>query len=153
MQSVDFTEVFSDSFETFKVFDALSIEQASSVAENTPKSIWQILNHLILFQDQQLKQLHGGSDVGFDEIESWMEESDIRDQALLEERIKKFNVQISMLKTEIGRFSISTPFLAEKLKLVQDISLHLSFHLGEIVLIRRQCGNYPWPGEMKVFLA
>ena len=33
------------------------------------------------------------------------------------------------------------------------MSNHLSFHLGEIILMRRQCKTYPMPEEMKLFLA
>jgi hypothetical protein len=43
--------------------------------------------------------------------------------------------------------------IEQKLKIIQDLSIHLSFHLGEIVLIMRQNGHYPMPNEMKNFLA
>ena len=152
MQSLDFNEVFSDSFETFKVFDVLSIEQASCSAENTPKSIWQILNHLIVFQDKQLEQLQRGAVMKLDEAESWQEDPVIKDQEVLDASVQKFKSQIRLIREEINKLSAEDPSLAEKLKLIQSISTHLSFHLGEIVLIRRQLKNYPWPGEMNVFL-
>ena len=43
--------------------------------------------------------------------------------------------------------------MKQKLKIVQTLSVHLSFHLGEIVLILRQNGHYPMPHEMQAFLS
>jgi hypothetical protein len=45
------------------------------------------------------------------------------------------------------------PDIQVKLNTIQEITNHLSFHVGEIILIRRQMRNFPLPGEMKKFLA
>ena len=39
------------------------------------------------------------------------------------------------------------------MKIIQDLTVHLSFHLGEVVLVLRQNGQYPMPSEMNAFLA
>jgi hypothetical protein len=48
--------LFADSFDTFKVFDKINTQQAS-LTNNNSKSVWQILNHLIIWQDYQINKL------------------------------------------------------------------------------------------------
>jgi hypothetical protein len=49
--------LFAHSFDTFKVFDNLTLGEISNTPVNSPKTIWQILNHLIAWQNYQLTQL------------------------------------------------------------------------------------------------
>ncbi|MDO6389670.1 hypothetical protein Q4E40_06000 [Pontibacter sp. BT731] len=42
-----FEAVFLDSFDTFKVFDHLTAQEIGRNLPMAPKTIWQILNHLI----------------------------------------------------------------------------------------------------------
>lgn len=35
---------------------------------------------------------------------------------------------------------------------LQEVALHLSFHLGEVVLMRRLQGSYPLPAHISEFL-
>ncbi len=153
MYSIDFHSIFSSSFDTFRIFDNLSIKQASLMPENTPKSIWQILNHLVVFQDRQLEQLFNNNYSEVLEGESWLVEPEVNSQPQLNELVKYFYRQILQIQQLIDALTLDTPLLARKLKLIQEMSTHLSFHLGEIVLIRRQMKNYPWPDEMKAFFA
>lgn len=59
MSHVNFNKIFADSFEDFKVFENLDASQASMSSSGAPNSIWQILNHLIIWQDYLLKNLKG----------------------------------------------------------------------------------------------
>lgn len=52
----------------------------------------------------------------------------------------------------ISELDIADPHINQKLKLIQDLSVHLSFHLGEVILMRRMAGTYPLPHQMKDFL-
>ncbi len=151
--SIDFHSIFSSSFDTFRIFSNLTIEQASLTPENTPKSIWQILNHLVVFQDRKLEQLFSNNYSAVLEGESWLVEPEVNSQPQLNELVKYFYRQILQIQELIDALTLETPFLARKLKSIQEMSIHFSFHLGEIVLIRRQMKNYPWPDEMKAFFA
>ncbi|MBK8634751.1 MAG: hypothetical protein IPN72_14765 [Saprospiraceae bacterium] len=57
-----------------------------------------------------------------------------------------------MVKAKLTKMTIEQKDIEQKLKIVQDLTVHLSFHLGEIVTIMRQNGHYPMPNEMKSFL-
>lgn len=148
-----FDKIFSDSFDTFKVFDSMDVSKASLKTANTPKSIWQILNHLIVWQEFQLNRLKGFDPSAIDESGTWETTPLIHDQELLVQTVNVFNEQIEQLKAEARLLTIKSDNLEEKLKIVQDLSIHLSFHLGEMTLQMRQNGHYPMPGEMKEFLA
>lgn len=148
-----FDMIFSDSFDTFKVFNSLDVSKASFQSANTPKSIWQILNHLIVWQDFQLNKLKGSDLCSIDEWDTWKTAPSIQDQELLQQTIHVFHSQIEDIKTEVSLLTIESNNIQDKLKIVQDLSLHLSFHLGEMILQLRQNGYYPMPSEMKEFLA
>ena len=144
--------LFVDSFDTFKVFDKLDTQKASLTNNNSPKSIWQILSHLIIWQDYQIKKLCDNDTKDINEIETWFTEKNIVDQSALNDNIAKFEKQIKTVKMELGKMTTGQKDIEQKLKIVQELTIHLSFHLGEIVLIMRQNGHYPMPNEMKAFL-
>lgn len=61
-------------------------------------------------------------------------------------------MQIGLFKETLRSLSVEGPFVNEKLAIIQESALHLSFHLGEIIHVRRTNGNYPLPHKMKSFL-
>ncbi|AIG30918.1 hypothetical protein IA01_10815 [Flavobacterium psychrophilum] len=147
-----FENIFANSFDTFKVFAKLEIQQASLTNNNSPKSIWQILNHLIIWQDYQIERLCENNPKEINEVDTWFAEKNIVDQSILNNKIDKFEKQIEKIKMEVNKMTIEQNNISEKLKIVQDLTVHQSFHLGEIVLIMRQNSHYPMPNEMKNFL-
>jgi hypothetical protein len=144
--------LFSHSFDTFKVFNKLDIQQASLTNNNSPKSVWQILSHLIIWQDYQINQMCDITTENINEIDTWVEDKNISDQSILNDNIAKFEKQIERVKIELTKMTIKQKDIEQKLKIVQDLTVHLSFHLGEIVLSMRQNGHYPMPNEMTAFL-
>lgn len=144
--------LFKDSFDSFKVFDKLDTHQASLTNSNSPKSIWQILNHLIIWQDYQIKKLCDNDTKDINEIDTWYAEKNIANQSVLNDNIANFEKQIEKVKVELTKMTTGQKDIEQKLKIVQDLTIHLSFHLGEIVLIMRQNEHYPMPSEMKSFL-
>lgn len=146
-------KIFIDSFDIFKVFDKLNIQQASLTNYNSPNSVWQILNHLIIWQDYQIEKLCNIDTKDINEIDTWLTEKEVSDQIILNEKIEKFEKQIVWIKTELNKMTIEQIDIEQKIKIIQDLTIHISFHLGEIVLILRQNGHYPMPNKMKYFLA
>lgn len=146
-------KIFIDSFDIFKVFDKLDIQQASLTNFSSPNSVWQILNHLIIWQDYQIDKLCNIDTKDINEIDTWLTEKDVSDQKIMNDKIEKFEEQIVCVKTELNKMTTEQIDIEQKLKIIQDLTIHMSFHLGEIVLILRQNGNYPLPNKMKYFLA
>lgn len=153
MNELNFEAIFIDSFDTFKIFDNLKLDEVNKVTADTPKTVWQILNHLIIWQKNQLGILldeHQQYDIK--EIETWTIDH-AEEQHHIAAAVSTFNNQIANIKAVIATLNLDTANIQSKLKCVQDMTSHLSFHLGEIILIRRQMKNYPLPHEMNSFLA
>jgi uncharacterized damage-inducible protein DinB len=149
-----FEILFCESFVTFKVFDNLTLKEIDNPPAHSPKTIWQIINHLVAFQGCQLKQLKNtGNDLQIDEDATWIDTTNAATQTELNNKTIFFNQQLADLQAEIKKFDLADIDIMQKLKLVQDLSVHLSFHVGEVVLMRRITGNYPLPHQMKGFLA
>jgi hypothetical protein len=150
---MDISQLFKDSFDTFKAFDNLTIEQASQTSDNTPKTVWQILNHLTIWQDYQLRLLRNEFvNVDINEIDTWTEGQTVKNQRLLDEKVNEFKGQIGAIKSEVNNLNQAGGGNEIKIKIIQDMAIHLSFHLGEIISLRRTHKNYPWPNEMTGFL-
>lgn len=148
-----FEAVFLDSFDTFKVFDHLTAQETGRNLPMAPKTIWQILNHLIAWQDHHLLQLQNTeNEIEINEKMTWIEEEQCGSQERLDEAVAKFENQLEHIKEEISMLGLKDMESQEKLKVVQDLSVHLSFHIGEIILMRRMRGNYALPHQMKGFL-
>ena len=150
---IDFSTVFSDSFETFKVFDNIRLSDIEDSRGACITSIWQTLNHLIIWQDYQLKKLEGLKlKAGLDEFETWIIRKQPNSQIELDDTVNKFHSQLALFKEVVIKLALYDNLLEEKLGILQESALHLSFHLGEVILSRRINGNYPLPHEMKSFL-
>lgn len=147
-----FETLFADSFDTFKVFDNLTISEIDSPPAHSPKTIWQIINHLTAWQSHQLTLLRNiQDDLQIDEDVTWIDNTNAVTQTELDNRTILFNEQLADLKAEIKKFDMADAYIMQKLRLMQDLSIHLSFHVGEVVLMRRMTGNYPLPHQMKDF--
>jgi len=151
---MQFEALFSEAFDTFKVFDNLTISIVARRIPETPKTLWQILNHLIIWQANQLLLLAGNAPKKLiPEIETWIKDEMPIDQHNLNYAVSTFNAQLGTIKTILSALSLEQTGIEFKVKNLQDMSNHLSFHLGEIVLMRRLCKTYPMPEDMKLFLA
>ena len=151
---MQFETIFSEAFDTFKVFENLTFSIVTQKIPETPKTLWQILNHLIIWQEDQLLLVAGNVPKKLmPEIETWIEAEMPTDQQDIDNAVATFNTQLHTIKKILPALSLEQTDIEFKLKKLQDMSNHLSFHLGEIILMRRQCKTYPMPEEMKLFLA
>jgi hypothetical protein len=145
--------VFAQAFDTFKAFDNLTVASSSAEQQAYPATIWQILQHLRSWQEHQLAQLAGATLVEpFDEKRSWTSERVPPSQAALQATVSQIKGQLAGLQTHAAHLTGEAPEVMKQVLVVQDAALHLSFHLGEVVLIRRLQGSYPWPAQMSEFL-
>ncbi|WP_454801902.1 hypothetical protein [Mucilaginibacter phyllosphaerae] len=151
--SNNYQALFANSFDTFKVFDNLTLSEISITPTNSPKTIWQILNHIIMWQNYQYTQLKNiQQHIELDEEATWIDDQNPSDQHELNNALVTFRNQHQQLAEKISAFDSNDLYINQKLKLVQDLSVHLSFHVGEVILMRRMVGTYPLPHQMKEFL-
>jgi exonuclease VII small subunit len=153
MNVLNFKYIFQNAFDTFKVFETIPIEISGILIDGHSKTIWETLNHIIKWREFQIQKLTNlNKKVDFNESESWIAEPKPKNQNEWNIKISVFNGQTERIENLIENIDSSDLQLEEKLKLIQDSSTHLSFHLGEIILIARQKNKYPKPNEMNEFL-
>jgi hypothetical protein len=139
MNKLDIPSIFQNAFESFKVFETIPISVSGILVEGHSSTIWQILNHLILlraFQIQQLSEVD--SLIDFDESESWIKTLEPASEQEWNSKLNEFKQQTVQLNQFVSALLPSDLNLNHKLKIIQESSIHLSFHLGEIILIARQ---------------
>ncbi len=153
MNYLNFKYIFQNAFDTFKVFETIPTEISGLIIDGHSKSIWQILNHLVIWRKYQIDKLSNiEMDFEFNESESWIINTNPIDENQWFEKIEEFHNQTEQLKVLFTNLKPSDSRLNEKIKLILESSNHLSFHLGEIILIARQKNSYPSPDEMNEFL-
>ena len=153
MMSTDSQRLFEQAFDTFKAFDNLTVANSSAEQQAFPTTIWQILQHLLAWQTHQLAHLQGTASAEvFDEKRSWHAARIPPSEAALQAAVAQFKHQLVELQTwASATIGDGQQVLAQGV-ILQDVALHLSFHLGEVVLMRRLQGSYPLPAHMREFL-
>jgi hypothetical protein len=153
MLPCDRSSLFKQAFDTFKAFDDLTVASSSWKQDAFPTSIWQILQHLLAWQAHQLAYLQGtGLTEAFDETHSWLAARVPPSEAALQAAVTQFNHQLGALQTYADHVKGEAREDLEQRRVLLEVALHLSFHLGEVVLMRRLQGTYPLPAQMQDFL-
>lgn len=153
MNPSDSRRLFEQSFDTFKVFDNLTLANSSFDQQAFPTSIWQILQHLLAWQEHQLAQLQGTVQAeSFDEKSSWDSERIPSSEEVLQAAVTKFKKQLIQMQAHANQAERDIPEVLRQGLILQEVALHLSFHVGEVVLMRRFQGSYPLPAHMQEFL-
>ncbi|MBL4707648.1 MAG: hypothetical protein JKY48_04320 [Flavobacteriales bacterium] len=144
--------IFQESFQTFKVFETLPFEIYGIQIKGHSKTIWQILNHLVFWQEYQLTTFEGKNDQAFDESISWKSTNSPANVEELNQKIQAFLSQIKQIELKASSFLLNDLNDTLMLKTMIELSSHLSFHLGEIILLARLENVYPQPEDMSGFL-
>ncbi|RFZ82018.1 hypothetical protein DYU05_15420 [Mucilaginibacter terrenus] len=155
IQQILFEELFKDAFDTYKAFDGLiAVESGRELHKaKMPATIWQIINHLIAWHTHQIKVLKDPTHtVEADELETWIDEEQANSQKELDKTVVLLYDLLDQVKKQAKKLNPGEEQFTSKVKLLQEISTHLAYHVGEVVLIRRMTGNYPLPHQMKEFL-
>lgn len=153
MMPTDSQRLFEQAFDTFKAFDNLTVSSSSTEQQAFPVTIWQILQHLLVWQTHQLAQLQGTASAEvFEEKRSWDAPPVPPSEASLQAAVTQFKHQLVDLQTWASAAKGDAQQVLAQGVILQDVALHLSFHLGEVVLMRRLQGSYPLPAHMREFL-
>jgi len=133
-----------------RAFEGITWRDAGLTVQNYPHTIWQLLKHMNYWQDRLISRIEGmkvlpakSSDDGWDfDLSAENEEA---------------------YRRELGKFLTSIDYItqtmlprADELKgskgdypngysVIQTMASHLSYHIGEVVLVRRMLGLWPPP--------
>jgi uncharacterized damage-inducible protein DinB len=131
-----------------KALEGLDWETAGREPKNTPFTIFQLLNHMIYWQDYCVGWFKGKEpSPPKHAAEGWPEDAAPQDESEWQATVQRFESGLGRLEallSEKGYFSA----LDEKtyLEVAHTIGTHNSYHTGQIVLLRRMLGAWPPPG-------
>lgn len=124
----------------------LSEEQARQHSGNPNNSIIAIVNHITYWSARALNQLKGeqadkmveNNDLTFSEIEvDWEKSKERADKVLSELTEQVTNMKDDFLESPVSKDSTGTWGY-----LFVDFTIHNSYHIGQIVTLRKQFGNW-----------
>lgn len=130
--------------------EGLIIDIAGAKGLNTPHTIWQLLKHINYWQDKFINLIDNSTwEMPKTAAEGWDENPAPGNPADLQNEIKIF--EQSLLKIE-QYLKENPPLLnepKEKYKsgyeVIQAMASHISYHIGEIVFLRKTLGSWPPP--------
>jgi hypothetical protein len=133
-----------------RAFEGLSWRQAGQEVPGSPHTIWQLLKHLNYWQDRLISRIEGmkvlpakTSDDG------WKFEKAPSDETTYRRELGKFLTGIdymtqTLLPESNGLIDCKGDY-PNGFAVIQTMASHISYHLGEVVLLRRMLELWPPP--------
>jgi len=133
---------------TRNAVDGLTAEVAGRKPLGVPHSIFQILNHLVYWQDKILEWLDG-RELGWPEHAEvgWPGGEHPESQDEWDDLAKRFSEGVNRAIEQIEREDLlEVRGKWAPVELIRSLASHNSYHLGQIVQLRRMLGSWPPPG-------
>jgi uncharacterized damage-inducible protein DinB len=136
------------------VLDGLDWSITGNQPEGSPHSIFQVLNHLIYWQDWVVSWLDGENPpIPEQAAGSWPGARGPENLVAWEEAVRRFVEGVERLNGAIEEADLYEDAEVSKesdrktpLEMLQTIASHNSYHLGQVVLLRQMLGAWPPPG-------
>lgn len=137
----------------FKVLDDMDSALAGRRLPGAPQTIWQLLVHMNYWMTYELKSIEG-PEASYPEhaAEGWPSEDGPADRAAWDREVGRFKDQIDQLArlAEARASTLARIAHPKKGTTVEDVLwmlvAHNSYHLGQLVQLRRAHGAWPPPG-------
>jgi uncharacterized damage-inducible protein DinB len=133
--------------EAKNTFAGLDWKVAGTRPDGVPHSLFQLLNHLIYWQDWAVKWLDGEHPpIPKHASGSWPGSPGPASRAEWQKVVRHFQSGLE----DLGRQSREADLFAKRrnksrLEMLQTIASHNSYHLGQAVLLRQMLGTWPPP--------
>lgn len=141
---------------TVSALAGLEWAAAGERPESSPYSVWQLLNHMIYWQDFLLARLRGAAPpVPEQAVESWPGGERPNSSDEWAAALSQFQAGLAEALQAAGQDSsagqdliagLATRPEHSRAEAIAQIIGHNSYHLGQIVLLRRMLGAWPPPG-------
>ncbi|MCD7035999.1 DinB family protein [Metabacillus sp. GX 13764] len=125
---------------------------AAEAAWTSPgsNSIWQIVNHLIFWNEDAIHRIKGTENPHKpkDNEETFGHPGDPEDEMGWSESVQRLDEVMNKLRTVIAELDdekLKAPYAADRYsieRLLNNIMMHDSYHLGQIVLLRKQQSSW-----------
>jgi len=134
----------------------ISADVAASTVDGCPHSIWQIVEHMNYWMEYDLGKI-GGENTAYPEqaIESWpahpepaSEEQWHAVRHRLEHRLSRLaelaNSDDEEMERTVSNLGFAhAPRSSNVYRMLWQLAIHNSYHVGQIALLRRQLGKWP----------
>lgn len=132
-----------------KALIGLKLDISGKKVINTPYTIWQLLNHLNYWQTKFLQKLQG-KEVSFNINweEGWEGSLNAANQEILDRKIKNLLgniVKATDILISEGDKVEPHKYYQDKFDVLQAMASHISYHLGELIILRRMFGAWNAP--------
>lgn len=132
--------------------EGLDEKLVGALPANAPHSIFQILWHIIYWQDYELASIAGEHpSYPSHAIKSWPEETVPKNLQEWEETIQKFAAGLKRFAAMLADPAVDLDRVVNLQKnenvrdLIVMIIVHNSHHFGQIIMLRQQLGSWPPP--------
>ncbi|MBX2820140.1 MAG: DinB family protein [Rhodothermaceae bacterium] len=133
------------------ILDGLVWNISGVTPNGFPHSIFQIVNHVIYWQDLFLSGLEATKMAGPKHAEEgWPGEKEPKSMSEWDELVERYKASLKHASTEIKSknplLNVPAAESTKRIDILNAYALHVSYHAGQIVLIRRVLGAWPPPG-------
>ncbi len=134
--------------ETLGALDGLDWKLAGERPDGDSHSIFQIVNHLVYWQEFALQWLGGDKPRTPEHAElSWPGDEQPATAAEWEGAVARFRSGLESLAERAGEGSLAADLKGKTaLEILQLIASHNSYHVGQVAALRRRLGAWPPPG-------
>jgi uncharacterized damage-inducible protein DinB len=133
--------------EAKKVLEGMDWKAAGARPKNAPHSIFQLLNHIVFWQEWVVKWLDGEKPpVPKHASGSWPGGTGPSDSKEWEQAVKRFGKCLNDLRRRVREADlVSKGRRKSRLEMLHTIASHNSYHIGQIVQVRQMLGAWPPP--------
>ena len=135
-----------------RALEGLSINVAKEKPKGFDHSCWDLLHHVLIWQQALINNIKG-QDVDWREIEekeNWPSKDEIKNDETFTHLLKTFFSNLEHSKELIKSVELFNekeisvgPTQLTRIKLILVLLQHTSYHLGQIVSLRKYLGDWP----------
>ncbi|HEV2447174.1 MAG TPA: DinB family protein [Candidatus Sulfopaludibacter sp.] len=132
---------------TAGVFSGLDAEAAGARPGNLPHSLFEILGHVVFWQDWVVEWLKGGKlPVPKHASGSWPRAAAPENAAEWRNCVRRFQAGLKELERHARQADLAgTIGKHSRARMLHDIAAHNSYHIGQAVVLRQMLGKWPPP--------
>ncbi|MGI9545229.1 MAG: DinB family protein [Cyclobacteriaceae bacterium] len=133
-----------------QMLEGLDHKAAGQQIPNSPHTIWQLIKHLNYWQDRFIARLEGLTTLpAKTSDDGWQFGAAPSDEMAWQQEVEKFLGSITYVKNVCLREAkCLDPKMGDYrsgFSIVQSMASHISYHMAEVVLLRRMLGAWPPP--------
>jgi uncharacterized damage-inducible protein DinB len=132
---------------TRSVFDGLDWHTAGARVEGSPHTLFELLNHMVFWQDGVLEWLDGGSPSMPEHASGgWPGASSPNSRAEWLRAARRFRTGLARLEHAARQAaSVRKGRSKSPLEMLAEVAAHNSYHAGQAALLRQLLGKWPPP--------